>query len=301
MPSERRTPSTLFRAAGRFVSESPLLRHPLRLVKWYDIDAPDNRDEEWIDYLYRWFGKALMRYFRAEVRGLQRIPPGPGLYVGNHNASTLAPEALIFGTAVYQRYGVQELPIALGHEIAIRFPFFHQFAIPMGIVRASHENARKVFEQGGKVLVFPGGDIEANRPFWKRDRIVFGGRRGYIRLALSAGVPIIPVVAAGAHDTFIILHDGRPIARALFLDRLFRLDVWPITLSIPWGLTIGPPFLYVPFPARVLMEILPPIRFSRTGPEAARDERYVAACADKVETVMQATLEHLERERRTGK
>ncbi len=285
------------KAAGRCVVESPYLRDPAMLFRWYDIDAVDNQNEELIDYLYRWFSRYMMAYFRAEVRGLHRIPPGAGLYVGNHNAGTLAPVAFIFGTAVYERYGMREAPIALGHEVAIRIPGVHQFLIPLGAVRASHDTARKALAAGRKVLVYPGGDIEANRPSRLKNRIVFGGRRGYVRLALREKVPIIPVVSCGAHDTFYIIDDGRWLARALRLDKLFRLDVCPIVLSVPWGLTFWPPLVYLPLPTKVLIEVLPPMRFHRTGEEAARDEAYVEACADKVETVMQRALDHLARER----
>ncbi len=290
----------MLQSASRCALESPFLRDPGLMFRRYDVDSLDNRNEELIDYLYRWFSKAFMKYYRADVRGIDRIPPGPGLYVGNHNASTLAPEAFIFGTAVYERYGIKEAPYGLGHEIAVRFPVAHQALMPLGAIRASHENAHKVFAMGRKVLVYPGGDLDANRPFRHRNRIVFGGRTGYIRLALRENVPIIPVVSCGAHSTFVIIDDMRWLARALRIDRLFRLDVWPLTLSIPWGLTVGPPLLYIPFPTKVLIEVLPPIRFHRCGDEAARDEDYVKRCAEKVETVMQATLDHLARERRNA-
>lgn len=119
-----------------------------------------------------------------------------------------------------------------------------------------------------------------------------------MRLALRERVPIVPVVSAGSHSTFIVLHDGRFLARSLRLDRLLRLRVFPLTLSIPLGLTVGPLFPYIPYPTRILAEILEPIRFEPDGPEAARDEAHVKRCAAHVEASMQAALERLSRERR---
>ena len=62
---------------------------------------------------------------------------------------------------------------------------------------------------------------------------------------------------------------------------------------MPWGLTFGPPPLYLPLPAKIRMEILDPIRFDRSGPEAERDEAYVNECARVVESRMQRTLDRL--------
>ncbi len=267
------------------------------LLRSYDIDSLDNRNEAFIDYLSRNVVDLLVKYFDAEVRGLERIPSGAGLYVGNHNAGMLTPDSFIFGGAVYQAHGIDAVPYGLGHEIAISLPVAHQLVMPLGAVRASHENAHRLFRRGAKVMVYPGGDRDAMRPFRLRNRIVFGGRRGYIRLAVREGVPIIPVVAAGAHSTFIVIDDLRWLARLTRMDRLFRLDVFPLVLSAPWGLTVGPLPVYLPYPSRILIEVLEPIAFERTGAEAARDEVYVLRCAQQVESTMQSALERLAAER----
>jgi 1-acyl-sn-glycerol-3-phosphate acyltransferase len=266
----------------------------------YDIDSLENRDPELIDRAYRLVARPLERYFRSQVRGLERIPPGAGLFVGNHSSAMLTPDSFIFGAALYRRFGIRECPFGLGHEIAIRLPIVHQIIMPLGAVRASHENAHRLFERGHKVLVYPGGDVDALRPFRDRNRVVFGGRRGYIRLALRERVPLIPVVSAGAHATLIILDDLRPLAERLWLTRLLRVKAWPLTLSVPWGLTVGPPIVYLPLPVRIWIEVLEPIRFERDGEGAAADEDYLAECATRVEATMQAALEQLDRERRAA-
>lgn len=263
----------------------------------YDIDRTDNRDPGRIAWLARWVERLLVPYFRAEVRGLERVPDGPALYVGNHSSGVLTPDSFIVGSALFRAHGIEAVPYGLGHEVAIQLPLIHQIIVPLGAVRASHDTAHRLFAEGRKVVVYPGGDLEAMRPFADRDRIVFGDRRGYIRLALREGVPVVPVVVAGSHATFMIL-DRRNWLALIGLDRLLRIKVWPTTLSIPWGLTPGPPMLYIPCPTRMLAEVLPPIRFDRTGPEAARDESLVAECAGLVESTMQQALTRLARERR---
>ncbi len=231
--------------------------------KRYDVDSLDNRDPELIETLCRWFPQWLFPYFRAEVRGLERIPPGAGLYVGNHNTGMVSQDSFLFGGAVFLMHGIDDLPYGLGHETAIKVPFIHQIVMPLGAIRASHENAHRLFSAGTKVLVYPGGDLEAMRPFRLRNKIVFGGRDGYIRLALNEGVPIIPVVSAGSHASYIVLSDMKWFARWLRLDRLLRTEVWPLTLSMPFGLTFGPHPFHIPFPVRILIEVLEPVRLNQ--------------------------------------
>jgi 1-acyl-sn-glycerol-3-phosphate acyltransferase len=126
---------------------------------------------------------------------------------------------------------------------------------------------------------------------------VFGPRRGYVRLVLREGVPIIPVVSAGSHDVWWVVSDGRWLSRILQTHRFLRTDVLPITLSVPWGLTVGaPPF--VPLPVPIFIEVLEPIHFERSGPEAASDASYVEECHQRVLDAMQLTLDRLMEERR---
>ncbi len=268
-------------------------------MRTYDIDSLDNRSPRQADLIARFVRRTLRPYFRYELRGTERIPEGAALYVGNHSGGILTPDSfLLFGEVMRER-GLEDLPYGLGHEVAIRLPLAHQIVVPIGAVRASHENARRIFERDGKVMVYPGGDLDNQRPFRHRHRIVFGGRKGYIRLALREGVPISPVVTAGGHSTFVIVDDLQWLARLSGASRLLRLKVMPLTLSVPWGLTLGPVFAYWPLPTRILAEILDPIHFDRTGPEAAEDDAYVAECAEHVETAMQGALTRLAEERRS--
>ena len=264
----------------------------------YDIDSLDNRDPELIDRLCRAILEPGRRYFRSQVRGLDGIPSGPGLYVGNHSGGMMTVDSFLLFGEVYDARGIADVPYGLGHEVAIQVPGIHQVIVPLGAVRASHDNALRLFERGDKVMVYPGGDVDNQRPYRHRNRIVFGGRTGYIRLALRAGVPIIPVVCAGGHETLIIIDDLRWAARLFRTGRWLRLNAMPVNLSVPWGLTVGPVFPFIPLPARILMEVLEPVHFDRTGEEAAGDDAYVRRCADRIEGAMQDTLSRLAVERR---
>ncbi len=237
-------------------------------------------------------------YHRAEVSGVEHVPRGATLVVGNHNAGAWSADMYLLGAALFHADGIDGTPYGLAHEVVLELPVVGAILKALGAVPASHDNARRLFERGRRVLVYPGGDADAMRPWRDRDRIVFDGRTGYVRLALRAGVPIAPVVAAGAHETFVVIDDLRWLARALHADRRLRLKVWPLTLCLPWGVTLGPLWPYIAYPSRILVEFLAPIRFPRVGDEAANDAAYVARCDAEVRDTMQAALTRLAAKRR---
>ena len=164
-----------------------------------------------------------------------------------------------------------------------------------GTVAASHENARKALQAGAAVLVYPGGDYEVHRPSWEGGRVDFGGRKGFLRLALEEGVPIVPVVSIGGQET-VALPLARRAARqgACALDKLFRLKVLPISIALPWGLNVGDMLGHLPLPAKITVEALPPIDLRREfGADPDLDEVY-----DHLVRLMQETLDALAAERR---
>ena len=112
---------------------------------------------------------------------------------------------------------------------------------------------------------------------------------------MSAGVPIVPLVASGAQSTFYVISDNQWLAKTLRLDKMLRLKVLPLMLTFPWGLTLGPSPPYVPFPTKIVMEVLPPMLFDG-GEEGTQDEAYVQECDRRVHEALQAKLSELAEE-----
>ena len=162
-----------------------------------------------------------------------------------------------------------------------------------GTVAASHDNARRAFDKGAPVLVYPGGDYETFRPSWHGDKIEFGGRKGFIRLALEEGVPIVPVVAVGGQETALFVTRGQRIAELLQLPKLTRVKVFPISLGPPFGVNVLDLPGRIPLPAKITVEVLPPIDLAeRFGPDADHEEVY-----EEVTDEMQQVLSKLQEER----
>jgi 1-acyl-sn-glycerol-3-phosphate acyltransferase len=160
-------------------------------------------------------------------------------------------------------------------------------------VTASHDNARRAFDLGAPVLVYPGGDYETFRPSWHSDRIEFGGRQGFIRLALKRGVPIVPVVAIGGQETALFLTRGQRAARFSGWADLTRIKVLPVALAPPFGVTLLDLPTRIPLPAKITIEVLPPIDLrERFGSDPDHDEVYA-----EVTRAMQDALSDLQDER----
>jgi len=232
-------------------------------------------------------------YFRPEVSGLENIPAeGPVLLVGNHSGGLVIADTFVFTHAFYDRFGPYRRFHQLAHNLAAGNPLLGILR-RYGTVKASHDNARRAFDRGAALLVYPGGDWETFRPSWQGDRIDFGGRKGFIRLALDAGVPIVPVVSMGGQETALFLTRGRRLAKALRLDRLTRVKVMPISLGPPFGVNLLDLPLRLPLPAKIQIEVLPPVDLEeRFGPDPDHDEVY-----ESVTGRMQRALSRLAEER----
>jgi 1-acyl-sn-glycerol-3-phosphate acyltransferase len=254
----------------------------------------DERDPDYIrESLPRlWLLASL--YFRAEVRGLGNVPEeGPVLLVGNHSGGNLTPDTGVFTLAFSTYFGVERAFYQLAHNLVLSMPGL-SFLRKYGTVAASHENARKALQAGAAVLVYPGGDYEVHRPSWQGGRVDFGGRKGFLRLALDEGVPIVPVVSIGGQETSLFLSRGERLAKGLRLDKLFRLKVLPISIALPWVINIGDMAGHLPLPAKITVEALPPIDLRREfGADPDLDEVY-----DHLVRQMQETLDALAAERR---
>ena len=182
------------------------------------------------------------------------------LYVANHNGGIAGPDlACTLGT-LWEARGPEAPLYALAHDFVMRqFQQVGAVIQRFGALRAKPENALSALRAGAQVLVYPGGDLDAYRHTRRRDEVVLGTRTGFVRVAQAAGVPIVPIVAHGAHRSAYIFTEGEAIARRLALKRWARLERFPIALALPWGVALGPWLPYLPLPFPVRLRALPPI------------------------------------------
>ncbi len=254
----------------------------------------DDRDPDYIreNLALSWLLATL--WYRAEVRNMGNVPEkGPVLLVGNHTGGNMSPEVVVLPLAFSTYFGVERPFYQLAHNLVLASPI-GPLLRKYGSMAASHKHAEAALEAGAAVLVFPGGDWEVHRPSWERNKIDLAGRRGFIKLALNADVPIVPVVTIGGQETALFLSRGAWLAKLTGADRYLRLKVLPISLALPWGLNIGDLLGHLPLPAKITIEVGPPIDLrEQFGPEPDLDEVYA-----HITGLMQETLDGLAAERR---
>jgi len=256
-------------------------------------DPLAERDPRFIRETLPAYSRAAQLYFRPKVRGLEQIPAeGPVLLVGNHSGGTLIADSFAFAYGFYDYFGPDRLFHQLAHDLVFRVPGLATLR-RYGTIPANHENAMAALRKGAALLVYPGGDHETYRPSWRSGEIDFGHRSGFVRLALAADVPIIPVVAIGGQETALFLTRGERLAHLLALDRLLRLTVIPIQIAPPFGVTVLDLPGRIPLPSQITIQVLPRIDLRRRfGLQPDEEAVYHA-----VTVMMQEALDELSAER----
>lgn len=255
---------------------------------------PFQRDPKSVQEFLPYF-KASGLYSSTEIRGWENLPSkGPFLIVGNHSGGAEANDTAALYARWIEERGPEAPLYSLAYDLIFAFPVVGPMLPKLGIVPASHENARRALDLGGAVLVFPGGDYEVFRSWSHRNRIEFGGHKGFIELAIATGVPVVPMTIHGAHETTFVLTRGRGLARRLGLDRL-HVKSFPVIWNIPFGVTP----VFVPSfhpPAKITLQLGEPLDWSQLGAENARDPEILQRCYDEITGIMQRTLDDLARE-----
>ena len=256
------------------------------IVKGLPDDPTDTWDPEHIRRTLPWLRAINAAYFRPEVRGIENIPAdAPSLLVGNHSGGLTIADTFVLSAAFYDHFGPDRRFHQLAHDVAAKSPFMGLIR-RYGVVPASHDNARNAFKLGAPVLVYPGGDRETFRPSWHSDRIEFDGRQGFVRLALEENLPIVPVVAIGGQETALFLTRGRRVAKALRLNRFARINVLPVSIGPPFGVNLLDFPGRVPLPAKITIQILPPIDLrERFGASVDPTAAYEHVTAEMQETL----------------
>lgn len=256
-----------------------------------DVDKWDRDLTEHVVALTR---PIVKHYFRSEVRGLDNIPPGASLLVGNHSGGMTTFDWSVLAVDYYDKYGYDRPLYALAFDTIFAGPaadFFRR----TGVIRATRENAAKALASGSPVLVFPGGDFDVYRSTLRENTIDFDGRTGYITTAIEANVPVVPAVSIGGQESQFFVSRGRWLSRALRLTKLerkfFRTDILPITFGFPFGLSVLAP-VNMPLPTKLVTEVLPPINVAKFAD--AHDVKRVDA---HVRWVMQKGLKELAAQR----
>lgn len=254
---------------------------------------------------HRILSRLIKSYFRSEVRGMERLPSSQTLIITHHDGGMLPINGICFGVHWYDAFGFERPLYVLTHDLlhSLWDPF-SQLMADSGLLRADRRAMDAVLETGHSVLLFPGAARESFRSFWQRRNIDLGGRKGFVAQAIRWGIPITPVVSAGAHETVIVLSSGQKLAQQLRIPKIVRsADVLPLMAGFPWGVWAIPFLPQLPIPAKITTEVLPPIHLPEElgmalEPHHANDEKIIQAGFDLVLRRMRDAVDRLYDERK---
>lgn len=256
----------------------------------------DKWDPEFTERVVGIMRTPLRRYFRTKVRGLEHIPPhGGALLVSNRSGGQFALDVPILAVGFYEKFGYGRPIQTLSHDMLFFGPV-KDMLLRAGFIRAKRDNAATALSSGHLVMVFPGGDYDVCRPTRQQKVIDFDGRTGYVKTAIDAEVPIVPIVSIGGQENQLYLTRGSALARLLGpIARAARTKIVPLAIGFPFGLSLGsilPPNL--PLPTKIVTEVLAPVDVTAEF----GDDPDVAEVDSHVRGLMQRALDELARKRR---
>jgi 1-acyl-sn-glycerol-3-phosphate acyltransferase len=253
---------------------------------------------------HRILSPLMKKYFRSEVRGMERVPSSQTIVVTHHDGGVLPINGIAFGVAWYEHFNFERPMYVLTHDLLHSlWGAFSRLLADSGLVRADREMMNAALATGESVMLFPGAARESFRPYWRRCDIDLGGRSGFVAQAIRWELPITPVVSAGSHETVIVLAGGGSVAKKLGIPKLVRsADVLPVLAGLPWGVWALPFLPQIPLPAKLTAEVLPPIWLPdalkrKLKPSDADNPEVVRAGFDVVVGRMRERLRELYKER----
>jgi len=229
----------------------------------------------------------LRRWFEPTIEGLENIPrESGGLIVTNHGHFGIDLPVLL--SLVLDGTG---RPVrALGDRVVFAAPFFRDWAHLMGAVEGEPEIATQLLEDDQLVLVYPGGAKEALSSPHEAYRLQWDGSRGFVRTALRAQKPVIPIAGLGNEELYVQVVPKDRVRESgvgRFISNLLgEKYVFPLYMGL------GP----IPFPSDLRYLVGEPIYLPH-GPEAASDDDIVAELHQQVTEATQALIDRGLRER----
>lgn len=175
-------------------------------------------------------------YFRAKAYGVDRLPAGRMLVIGNH-AGQIAIDAAMIGTATVLEANPPRPLRGMGEYWLPTLPFFNVFMARVGGVVGTPKNCLDILEHGEAVIAFPEGVRGMNKPFSKRYQLQEFGY-GFMRLALQTNTPIVPVAVVGSEEQIPSLGSFTPLARLLGMPAfpiVTTLFPYPVRYHIHFG------------------------------------------------------------------
>ena len=224
-------------------------------------------------------------WFRVEHEGIENVPSSGGALLVSNHSGALPPDAPMIMQSIRNEHPNPRPVYMLGEHWFKGYPGVGMIANKIGLVAAHPANAQRLLRDEGRLaLVFPEGQKGSRKLYWQRYKLRRFGRGGFVRTAMRAGVPIVPIAVVGAEEAMPIFAHVKP------LQRLTGLIYFPVNHAFPhFGLAAGLMYL----PAKFRIRFLEPVDLSEYGPEDAEDVALVQSLSERIRAGIQREIDDL--------
>ena len=215
------------------------------------------------------------KYFRVEATGLENIPEGRALYIGNHGGQ-IPIDAMMASLALFFESEPPRIARGMVERWVPTVPFVSSLFTRVGAIIGDPNNCRDLLMHDQSVMVFPEGVRGSGKLFKDRYQLQRFGT-GFMRLALETNTPIVPVAVIGTEETYPSIMNLKKLAK------LIGAPYFPVTPFFP---LLGPLGL-VPLPSKVTVRFGKPIIFE--GKENESEEK-IREKVQKVKDALQVEI-----------
>jgi 1-acyl-sn-glycerol-3-phosphate acyltransferase len=215
-------------------------------------------------------------YFRVETTGIEQVPEGRVLLIGNHAGNTFAWDGAMLGMAMILEAEPPRLVRGMAEYYLPTIPFFNIFMIRSGSIVGTPHNCVQLLEREEAIMVFP----EGQRGFVKTWRQRYQLQRfglGFMRLALETRTPIVPVGIVGGEE------QSPGLANLRSIGRWIGAPAFPITLTFPWLGAAG----FLPLPVKFRLHFGAPMTFEG---DPAEDDSAVEKKVEQVKDALRSLI-----------
>lgn len=215
----------------------------------------------------RLFMEVLKKYFRIEIEGAENIPHKGAVIIAPNHSGFSGFDAMVLAYIIQQE--TKRIPRVMTHHLWF---LTEKTALPaqkMGFIEATFENGLSLLKKKHVVVLFPEGEQGNFKPSTKRYQLQ-EFKRGFVRMALKTGAPIVPTLVIGAEETHINLQQ-------LKFSKFLRGLVLPLPLNV------------IPLPAKWKIVFQKPI-YLPFGPEKVNDAEVCHDLANEIQESMQKKL-----------
>jgi len=225
--------------------------------------------------LYYSLAHKIYQYFRPSIHGIAHLPAGRVLVVPNHSGQ-FPFDGLVVAVACLLQAAPPRLVRAMADFWVPTLPFINEVYARCGVTVGDPINCRNLLEEENAILVFPEGTRGSGKVWKDRYKLARFGR-GFMRLALQTGAPVVPVAVVGAEESIVSVYDSKVLAK------LLKMPYAPIS---PWLPILGP-LAYLPMPVKFHVYFGEPLTFKgRFDDEDGVIDDKVQEVQDKVQSMI---------------